>query len=194
MRVRRISDRMPWLKVLGLSLAILGLSSKPLMAQIDSPVGLELGFDFNFNGADAFMGGMAGICMPKWNASARATFKGRLGSKRVLIESGTPDVLYQYRERRYLLGIEAEKRFLFNEINGDTHFGGFVGGFGGLDFANYRGSTASPPSALAGSGMLGVYISDPSAVIARLGYIYLPVQTESVPVHRIYLSFSILIL
>lgn len=182
------------LKMLVACLGLLWLSNTPLMAQNGKAVGLEIGFDFNFNGADAFMGGMAGVCIPNWNASARATFKGRLGSKRVLIESGTPDVLFQYRERRYLLGIEAEKRFLINEINGDTHFGAFVGALGGFDFANYRGSTAYSPSALAAAGMLGVYISDPSAVIARLGYTYFPVQTETVPNHRIYLSISVLIL
>ncbi len=177
-----------------LSLVLLLFSPTLSHAQTNKAVVPEFGFDMNFNHTDIFMGGRVGVCFPQLNASLAGTFKGRIGSRRVLLETGQPDVLVQYRERRYLIGVEADKRFILNEFGPSTHFGGFVGGFGGLSFGDYRGTGEAAPLGLAGAGMVGAFISDPSAVIFRLGYMYLPLQTESVVKHRVYLSFTIMVI
>lgn len=163
-----------------------------LLAQENVPLP-QIGLDFNFNHTDVMLGAHAGIAVPKINASFAATFQGRIGSKRVLIEGEQPYVFYQYRERRYLLGVEADKRFLLREFNESTHFGAFLGGFGGLGFGDYRGTKQSAPVGLAYSAMGGVYITEPKTVIIKLGYQYLPMHTQNVFDHRILLTFSFLI-
>lgn len=177
-----------------LGFVLLLFSTSQIHAQVQKSIAPEFGFDMNFNHTDIFMGGRVGICFPVINASVAATFKGRLGSKRVLLETGQKDVLIQYRERRYLLGLEADKRFILNEFGPSTQFGGFIGGFGGLGFGDYRGTSERAPLGLSGAGMLGAYISDPNAVILRFGYMYLPLRTETVVKHRIYVSFTILVM
>lgn len=163
-----------------------------IKAQSDGPMP-ELGIDFNFNHTDVMMGGLAGIAFPTANASLSATFKGRLGTKRVMIEGEAPETYFQYRERRYLLGLQAEKRFLLNEFDESTHFGAYVAGFGGLGFGDYRGTKAAASTGFAWSAEAGPYISDPGAIIARLGYQYLPMQTKNVFDHRIVLTITILV-
>ncbi len=172
---------------------LFGVFAAPqIKAQTDGPLP-ELGIDFNFNHMDVMMGGLAGIAFPTANASLLATFKGRLGTKRVLIEGETPDTYFQYRERRYLLGLQAEKRFLLNEFDESTHFGAYIAGFGGLGFGDYRGTKAAAGAGFAWSAEAGPYISDPGAIIARLGYQYLPMQTKNVFDHRIVLTVTFLV-
>lgn len=174
----------------GLFVTLLANSTK---AQNGKAVIPQLGMDLSFNTDDAFWGGLAGVCFPKINASLLATFKGRIGNKRVLVELPNSNNLYQFRERSYLLGLEADKRFVLNEINEKTRFGLFVGGFGGLNFGSYRGTKIGPDASLKGAAFIGPYISDISAAIVKLGYMYLPLNTESVSHHRIFISFSFVI-
>lgn len=173
------------------ALAVVSASSS-IHAQSNNPFP-ELGWDFNFNHTDAMMGVQGGINIPAWNASVLATFKGRLGSKRVLIEAEEPNLFYQYRERRYILGIQAEKRFLLTEFSPSLQLGAFLGGLGGLGISDYRGTKGQAPVGFAYSAMGGPYLNYGDAVIFRLGYQYLPLKTQNVFDHRILVSLSILI-
>lgn len=179
--------------IVALLLLLSMVAVSPSASAQDSGLRPELGIDFNFNHTDVMLGGLAGLNFPAANASVFATFKGRIGTKRVLIEADERDVFYQYRERRYLLGLQAEKRFLLNEFSESMHFGAFVAGIGGLGFGDYRGTKAEAPVGFAWSAEAGAYITDPSAVVVRLGYQYLPMQTQNVFDHRILLSFTFFI-
>jgi hypothetical protein len=159
----------------------------------DPAVSPQIGIDLNFNHTDVMAGVGAGVCFNTLNASAKLTFKGRLGSKRVWVETGTPDVLAQYRERRYLLGIEADKRFRLTEFSEVEQLGLFLGGFGGMTFGDFRGSDTKVPLKLAGSAQAGVYFSNIEIAIFKLGYMYLPLQTRSVVNHRVFFSIDLII-
>ena len=176
----------------GLFALILCLCAARLSAQSSGPYP-EIGWDLNFNHTDVMMGGHAGVCIPKWNASVLATFKGRLGTKRVLIEGDQPDVFYQYRERRYILGVQAEKRFILTEFSPSLKLGAFVGALGGLGISDYRGTKGQAPLGFAYSGMAGPYITDGETIVIRLGYQYLPLKTQNVFDHRLLLSISFMI-
>ncbi len=167
------------------------LVSQNLHAQ-DTKLMPELGIDFNFNHTDVMMGGLGGVAFPTLNASLLATFKGRIGTKRVMVEAEEADVFYQYRERRYLLGLQAEKRFLLTEFDESTVMGAYLAGIGGLEFGDYRGTKAAASTGFAYSAEAGAYFSDPEAVIIRLGYQYLPMQTQNVFDHRIVLTITFL--
>jgi hypothetical protein len=187
-RNRKGSDRILGLLILcGIGL----LAPQWAWSQAISP---QIGLDFNFNHTDVMMGGSVGICFnERINASVKLTFKGRLGSKRVLIETDVPNVLVQYRQRQYLLGIEADKRFKLTEFSETERLGAFLGGFGGLSFADYRGTNAKAPLGLGGAAEAGVYFSNTEAFILKIGYMYLPLQTPSVFQHRLFFSFDVII-
>jgi hypothetical protein len=170
---------------------LFALLAPKLHAQ-DAKMMPELGIDFNFNHTDVMMGGLGGIAFPTLNASLLATFKGRIGTKRVIVEAEEADVFYQYRERRYLLGLQAEKRFLLNEFDESSHLGAYLAGIGGLGFGDYRGTKAPASTGFAYSAEAGAYFSDPEAVILRLGYQYLPMHTANVFDHRIVLTITFL--
>lgn len=177
--------------VAGISTLVVVSASFRLHAQADSPFP-ETGWDLNFNHTDVMMGFQGGINIPAWNASVLATFKGRLGSKRVQIEADEPNLFYQYRERRYIIGIQAEKRFLLTEFSPSFKLGAFLGGLGGLEISDYRGTKGQAPVGFGYAAMGGPYITDDKAIIIRLGYQYLPMKTQNVFDHRILLSLSFL--
>lgn len=176
--------------ILLLLVALTSFGSQPLRAQSVVP---EFGVGFNFNLTDIMADFAFGMSLQEARASIKASFQPRLGTKRVLVESGTPNLLYQYQERRYLLGIEADKRFVLTELDENTEFGLFVGAFGGITFNDYRGTDAKGSLELAWQGMGGAYLSDPRYLILRVGYQYAPLATPSVYPHRIGISFNFLI-
>ncbi len=170
--------------------AAIGLTAQPVHAQSVVP---EFGAGLNFNLTDIMADLSFGMSLQEARASIKASFQPRLGTKRVLVESGTPNLLYQYQERRYLLGVEADKRFMLTQLNENTEVGLFIGAFGGMTFNDYRGTDAKGSVNLAWEGMGGAYLSDSRFLILRLGYQYLPLVTQSVYPHRIGISFNFLI-
>jgi hypothetical protein len=153
----------------------------------------EFGAGLNFNQTDVMMDVTAGVSFQQIRTSAKVSFQPRLGSKRVLIESSTPNLLFQYRERRYLLGLEADKRFQLTQFSENLELGLFIGGFVGMSFNDYRGTDERGSVSLGWQAMAGPYLSDVRGFILRLGYIYLPLPTQNVFAHRIGFSFSLLL-
>jgi hypothetical protein len=154
----------------------------------------QLGYELNFNQTDVMMGGGIGIYNIDWNASAQLSFKGRIGARRVIVEPEDTDLIFQFRERRYLLGIDLEKRFAFSDISASSQVGGYLQAFGGLSFGDYRGTTAKPPTGFGGSAGAGIYIGNPDIIAVKLGYVYLPLQTQSIVAHRISMGLNIFLL
>lgn len=173
-------------------LGLLAWAGSDASAQSTGPYP-EIGWDMNFNHTDFMMGVHGGVCIPSWDASILATFKGRIGSKRVLVEAEQPDVFYQYRERRYILGIQAEKRFILTEFNSDLKLGAFLGALGGMGISDYRGTRGEAPIGFAYSAMGGPFLKVDESVLVKLGYQYLPLKTQNVFDHRILISISFLI-
>ncbi len=163
-----------------------------LQAIAQQPLVPEIGLGLNFNGTDAMLNLGAGVSFQNIRTSAKVSFQPRLGAKRVFVETASPNVLIQYRERRYLLGLEVDKRFKLTEFSEYTELGLFVGGFIGMSFNDYRGTDARGSVDLGYEGMAGAYIGDPHVCLLRLGYLYLPLPTQNVFPHRIGFSFSIL--
>jgi hypothetical protein len=178
-----------WVSGLLLCLVI----SKPATVNAQS-LAPELGVGLIFNHTDIMADFNGGICFPEIGLSTKLSFQPRLGAKRVLLETETPNVLVQYRERRYLLGIEADKRFSLSDITETAHVGAFVGGFIGLNFNGYRGTNEPGQLDLGWEIMAGPYLYDEEGILLRLGYVYLPLNmTSNVFAHRVGLSISFVI-
>ena len=159
---------------------LFGLGKAPVRAQV-AP---DFGFGMNFNHTDFMLGFNGGAAFEALDLSARLGFQFRVGSKRVLVETEVPDVLVQYRERRYLLGIELEKRFTLTEFSSNERLGVWLAPWGGLSIGDYRGSKASSPGGLAWSMQGGIFFNT-DGVVLRGGYAWLPLQTNSIVNHRI---------
>jgi hypothetical protein len=163
----------------------------PALAQLH--VVPEVALGINFNGTDAMLNVGAGVSFQNIRTSAKLSFQPRLGAKRVLIETASPNVLLQYRERRYLLGLEVDKRVKLTEFSEYTELGLFVGGFIGMSFNDYRGTDARGSVDLGYQGMAGAYFGDARVCVLRLGYLYLPLPTQNVFPHRIGFSCAFLL-
>jgi hypothetical protein len=153
----------------------------------------EAGLGLNFNGKDIFADINFGASIQQVNASVKVSFQPRLGTETILQESDTPNLLYQYRERRFLLGVEADKRFKLTDLGENGQMGLFVGAFGGVAFADYLGTDTRAGTGFAYQGMGGAYLSSPNTVIFRLGYQYVPLPTQGISPHRMGISLSIVL-
>lgn len=71
----------------------------------------EVGAGLLFNQTDVLMDFGAGVSFQEIGLSAKLAFQSRIGTKRVLVETATPNLLYQLHERRYMLGADVDKRF-----------------------------------------------------------------------------------
>lgn len=156
-------------------------------------VAFEGGVGFLFNTTDILMDNAAGISLTELGLSAKLSFQTRLGTKRVLVESDTPDVLYQYHERRYMLGIEADKRLKLTDLGESLELGGYLGGFAGMRFADYRGTDSKADLGFGWEATGGAYLSNPKGFILRMGYHYIPLPTYNVIPHRLGITFCVLI-
>jgi hypothetical protein len=103
----------------------------------------EAGVGLAFNTTDVISDFTFGADVSDARLSIKASFQTRIGTKRVLVESGTPNLVYQFQERRYLFGLEGDKRFNLTQEGEYTEVGLFVGGFIGFTAYDYRG-TANP--------------------------------------------------
>lgn len=155
-------------------------------------VGLTMGWDLNFNHTDVMMEFGAGIGFAdEIDASARLTYMGRLGRRRVQIESGRPNLLYQYREGMNLFGIELEKRFVLTEFNETNRMGILIAGWGGLAIGSYSGTSQRPAGHFQWIAKVAAYFQT-EVVYFRLGYAYFPWETRSIFDHRLFLGIHFL--
>lgn len=165
---------------------LLLLSGLRAQAQSDTELAPCLGMEHTFNLNDYLMSFGGGIESPAYRASAHLNFTFRPGSKRVLVQE-TENLFYQYRERRYIIALDADKRFAL--MDGEsTDLEVFAGIMGGISIGDYRGTKANAPGGLIYAPRGGFAVST-DFLVARLGYQYLPLRTTSISSHRIYLGF-----
>ena len=152
----------------------------------------SVGGHMSFNLDDISGGLQAGATIVDLDLDFRADFTARLGNKRVLVPvDGQDNTFNQYRESRYLLGIEAEKRITVFEPGDYTLLGVSVMQLGGYTFGDYHGTKVNPDDAWTYRARLAPFVWIDQSVLLRLGYEYSPNQTPSVPDHRIFLAVTI---
>ncbi|MEM7039310.1 MAG: hypothetical protein AAF570_20215 [Bacteroidota bacterium] len=180
--------RRVWLACLGLWLG-LGLQPGTASAQ----VGADVGFDLPFNHTDIMMEFSGGVAFHgNIDASLRLTYMGRLGERKVQIETDTPNLLLQYREGLNILGLEAEKRFTLTEYNETDRIGVLLGVTGGLAFGSYDGTDARPQTRFQPAVRFAPFLQT-EVVAVRLGYQFLPQAPRTIFDHRIFLGVHFLI-
>lgn len=153
----------------------------------------EIGAGLLFNQTDILMDFGAGVSFQELGLSTKLSFQSRVATKRVLVETETPNLLYQFHERRYLLGLDVDKRFILTEFTENLRFGLFLGGFAGMTFNDYRGTDEKGTVEFGWEAKGGAFLSNPKIFVMRLGYTYLPLPTQNVYPHRIGVSFHFLI-
>jgi hypothetical protein len=183
-------NRIRSIRAILLGCCFFGLFASAQMAQVLP----EFGTHIAFNGGDFNWGGQLGMDIAALDLSIRADFTGRAGAKRVLVESpSNNNVLIQYREARYLLGIEAEKRFPIKEFESDALIGVTGMLLGGYTFGDYRGTKTAPYNGATYRARIAPYLLLDEAVLVRAGYEYLPTRTEDVANHRVFIAITIII-
>jgi hypothetical protein len=166
----------------------IGLS---LQAQALAP---NFGAHLNFNTADIGGGFHGGMTIVDLDLDVRADFSARIGNKRILVPvPGQDDSFYQYRESRYLLGLEVEKRITVLELGDEALFGFCAMLLGGYTFGDYHGTDVSPEALWTYRVRVAPHLVASETVVVRLGYEYSPYQSPSVPDHRAFLAISFII-
>ena len=152
----------------------------------------SIGGHMSFNLDDVSAGLHAGADIVDLDLDIRADFSARLGNKRVLVPiDGQDNAFYQYRESRYLLGLELEKRITVTELGDNALFGVSAMLLGGYTFGDFHGTKAKPDAAWTYRARLAPFVWLDNSVILRAGYEYAPYQSPSVPDHRIFLAVTI---
>jgi hypothetical protein len=175
---------------LGFCLLLAGGINSRVSAQSDVWVAPTFGFGTNFNLDDVFLTFNGGIESPKANGSVTAGFALRPGSKKVQIEQ-PGDVIFQYRERRYMLSLGLEKRVKMIEFSEETSLQGLVMLHGGFTFGDFRGTAMHPSNSLLLSPGAGFGLRLKYALV-KLGYQYLPLETSSISPHRVFIGINII--
>jgi hypothetical protein len=154
-------------------------------------LGPSVGGHMSFNFDDISGGLQAGATIVDLDLDFRADFTARLGNKRVLVPiDGQDNAFYQYRESRYLLGIEAEKRITLHETGGGNLLGVSAMLLGGYTFGDFHGTKVNPEAAWTYRARLAPFIWIDQSVLLRAGYEYSPYQSPSVPDHRFFLAIT----
>lgn len=156
-------------------------------------VGADIGMDMVFNHTDFMLGFLAGPAFEKLDLSTRLNVLVRPGRKRVLVESETPDLFYQYRESRVMIGLDAEKRFTLSQFSDAGRVGAFVSAWGGVSLGGYRGTSAAAPGGFNYVFRGGPFLQQDELVL-QLGYAYMPLRTSSVVAHRVFIGFHIMLI
>jgi hypothetical protein len=152
----------------------------------------SVGGHMSFNFDDVSGGLHGGVDIIDLDLDIRADFSARFGNKRVLVPvDGQDNAFYQYRESRYLLGLELEKRITVAELSDEALFGVTAMLMGGYTFGDFHGTKAKPDAAWTYRARLAPFVWLNQTVILRAGYEYSPYQSPSVPDHRIFLAVTI---
>lgn len=172
-----------FLPTIALVILVWGSSHSRVKAQI-SP---EISFDFLGNHTDFMFGFGGGIAIEPLDLSTRLYALVRPGRKRILIESETPNLYYQYRESRFMIGFDLEKRFTLTQISESKRVGAFLSAWGGLSLGSYRGTSASAPGGFNYIFRGGPFFND-DVVTIQAGYAFVPLRTPSIVAHRAFIG------
>jgi len=149
---------------------------------------IHYGITNTFNHQDDMIGGIVGVYDCKYKTSIDYSFYTRMGAKRILVES-SPNIFYQYWERRSLMALTLQKSFVISAKTNITH-GLFIGGRETYTYGKYRASVNKPDTKFILVPQLGYSLSGKIASI-KVNYEYLDFKTYQVSPHRINLEFLI---
>lgn len=157
-------------------------------SQAKAQVTPEFGVDLLGNHTDFMFGFTGGIGFDQLDLSTRLYAMVRPGRKRILVQSETPNLYYQYRESRFMIGLDLEKRFTLSQINSQLRVGAFLAAWGGLSLGGYRGTSANAPGGFNYVFRGGPFLGD-DTVTLQAGYAFVPLRTPSIVAHRAYIGF-----
>jgi len=148
---------------------------------------MTLGWGLNFN-ADDFMTGLNfGLCDHKYNIGLNSSFCFRPSAVRILKEE-SPDILYQFWERRFCFSIGLDKKFPIIQ-NNNILSGPVVSIDGIYTFGSYRGSELTPESRFIIQPGGGWFIGN-NLLTARLMYNYFDLGIPEMSKGRISLDIA----
>ena len=146
---------------------------------------------FNFNFSDLYLGISTGIEDIGFQWGARLNFEFRPFYKKVSV-SESQFVTRQYREKKYFLSLDLDKRFGHYNVWGE-HLQFFVGAKTGFLMGNYKGTRNDAENHLVIGPMAGACINVEERVLVKLGYLYFDDRLINVPNHRVIYALQIII-
>ncbi|RLD49983.1 MAG: hypothetical protein DRJ05_20230 [Bacteroidetes bacterium] len=149
---------------------------------------LVLGFNMTAAKNDFMMGLHVGVNELKYGLGLKLTYKTRPYTRSVLYPVDE-QVSYQLWEKRSVISLGADKRFVLGRSSVNS-FGGF---FGGIDFAytygNFRGSDKKPDDSFHVVPKVGAFWSF-KAICFGMNYEYFPLKNSKSSPHRINVSLG----
>jgi len=148
-----------------------------------------LTFDFNFD--DLFWSFSAGIEDVQNEWGAKLNFEFRPFKKKVQIREDN-NIIRQYKEVKYFISIDVDKRFLhFNLGGADTQF--FIGTRTGFLLGNYKGTKANREPTFITAPMAGLCFNFSEEVNFKVGYIHISDGLVNVPDSRVTLGLNFIL-
>ena len=154
-------------------IAFILLSNLIVCAQLDEKSKREfnivpsLSINNDFNAQDWIFGISAGVEDIGYKWGARLGFNLRPFYKKVQIKEGT--IIRQYREQKYFLSLDLDKRFLkFDIIGAEIQF--FAGLRSGFLFGNYKGTREDAKAFGVLAPMCGLCYNLDDAFFVKVGY------------------------
>ena len=144
----------------------------------DAVEGFEFSFRNCFNGGDWFTGFDFGWTDFDYKYSVTGAFEWRPFRTKVLIDNGDSN-FYQFREKRYLPMINAEKFFKVASVDG-AWFGTYFNVGAGYLFGDYKGTKINPKTGFEIVPSAGAMISFNNEVTLHVGAEYLNSRTVSI--------------
>lgn len=145
------------------------LDDTPSKKQFDIVSSLSINNDFN--GDDWYLGFSAGAEDLGYEWGARLGFNFRPFYKKVQVRDAN-DIIRQYREQKYILSLDLDKRFLhFDFIDFQLQF--FAGVRTGFLFGNYKGTQINSKTYGILAPMGGVCLNFNNRLMIKAGYMHL---------------------
>ncbi len=146
------------------------------------------GMGMNFNAGDFSTSADVGIEDSRYYFALRGGFAFRPKAVKVLIENN-PSLFHQYRERRYFLFLDLEKKFRVLRISNNFTAGPLFGLGGVYTFGSYIGSDKSPGRDFHINPYAGWYFANEWMNIS-IDYNYLNLKTEYINPSRFALNIG----
>ncbi len=144
-------------------------------------------FNNTFNSKDYYYGFSMGIEDLGYEWGARFNFQFRPFFKRTLIQD-SPNLIRQYREKKYFISVDLDKRFLNLDFSGvKTQL--FIGTQVGFLLGNYRATRISAPALFNVVPVGGVSFNFKYNNFLKIGYCYLRDNLIEVPDGKVVVNF-----
>lgn len=160
------------------------ISEKKPRPQSEIVASASINNDFNLK--DWYLGFSAGVEDKGFGWGARLGFNFRPFYKKTQIADGI--IVHQYREQKYFLSLDLDKRFLHFDVAEGTSLQLFAGLKTGFLFGNYKGTKNDAPVHGILAPMGGICLNRNDSFFIKAGYCLFNDYVREVPDSRITLS------